>query len=339
VTYSVTKTVLVDIVPVVLLLVIPLFAHAGVFTTLAGILSTEAHEEVRSDIDVDDIVLLKAATNYDPNPAKGGGDVVVLDGALVPDGGPLGIEGATKAKETNGAIGLYIVREGDSLSGIASMFGVSVNTILWANNIKKATGIKAGDELIILPITGVRHVVKKGDTVRSIAEKYKGDVADILAYNQLEKAEDIVVGETVVIPGGEVEIPKEPAKKAIPKSAKGATNTRGYFSNPVPGAVRTQGVHGYNGVDLAAPVGTLVKAAAAGDVIISKSEGWNGGYGQYIVVKHPNGTQTLYSHLSANSVKVGARVVQGQVIGAVGSSGKSTGPHLHFEVRGARNPF
>jgi murein DD-endopeptidase MepM/ murein hydrolase activator NlpD len=103
--------------------------------------------------------------------------------------------------------------------------------------------------------------------------------------------------------------------------------------------VRTQGIHGYNGVDLGAPAGTAVRAAAAGQVIISKASGWNGGYGQYIVVKHANGTQTLYAHLSANSVAAGATVAQGQLIGAVGNTGKSTGNHVHFEVRGAKNPF
>ena len=92
-------------------------------------------------------------------------------------------------------------------------------------------------------------------------------------------------------------------------------------------------------MDLAASIGTTIRAAAAGEVIVSKSTGWNGGYGQYIVIKHSNGSQTLYAHLSANSVGVGDSVAAGEVIGAMGNSGKSTGPHLHFEVRGAKNPF
>ena len=107
---------------------------------------------------------------------------------------------------------------------------------------------------------------------------------------------------------------------------------------PVDGP-RTQGLHGYNGVDLASPSGTLIRAAASGDVIVSKSSGWNGGYGLYAVIRHNNGTQTLYAHNSLNLVTVGEHVVRGQIIGRVGSTGKSTGPHLHFEVRGARNPF
>jgi LysM repeat protein len=343
VTYGARKVFLLDILPVVVLFVVPLFAHAGVFSAIAGLLSEspEVQEKITAGEGVDDIELLRAATNHDPNPAKGGGDVLIEDGALVADYGPLGGEDAVKAKETNGEISIYIVREGDSLSQIAEMFGVSVNTILWANSIPKATGIKEGDELIILPITGVRHIVKKGDTMKSIAEKYRGDVTDILAYNQLDTAEDIKVGDTIVIPGGEIEAPKEAPKKS---SSKGAASSaagvaRSGFTHPVPGAIRTQGIHGYNGVDLGAPVGTPVRAAAAGEVIISRSSGWNGGYGQYIVVKHPNGTQTLYAHLSSNGVGVGTKVAQGQTIGAVGNTGRSTGSHLHFEVRGAKNPF
>jgi murein DD-endopeptidase MepM/ murein hydrolase activator NlpD len=175
--------------------------------------------------------------------------------------------------------------------------------------------------------------------MKLIAKKYSGDITDILAYNQIETTEDIIVGETIVIPGGEIEAPKVPLKPTLKTSKGGGVALRGFFAHPAPGAVRTQGVHGYNGVDLGAAIGTPIRAAAAGTVIISKSSGWNGGYGQYIVIKHPNGTQTLYAHLSANAVGVGASVAQGQTIGNMGNTGKSTGSHLHFEVRGARNPF
>ena len=108
---------------------------------------------------------------------------------------------------------------------------------------------------------------------------------------------------------------------------------------PVVGGIKTQGIHGHNGVDLASYYGADIYASADGQVIVAKSEGWNGGYGLYIVVKHNNGTQTLYSHLSAVLVSSGQSVEQGQVIGKMGSSGDSTGTHLHFEIRGARNSF
>jgi murein DD-endopeptidase MepM/ murein hydrolase activator NlpD len=98
-------------------------------------------------------------------------------------------------------------------------------------------------------------------------------------------------------------------------------------------------LHGFNAVDIGAPVGTPVVASARGEVILSKPLSWNGGYGSYIVIKHSNGTQTLYAHTSKNTVSAGEVVEKGQTIGHVGNSGKSTGYHLHFEVRGAKNPF
>ena len=103
--------------------------------------------------------------------------------------------------------------------------------------------------------------------------------------------------------------------------------------------MKTQGIHGYNAVDLAAGPGSSIRAAAAGEVIVSKATGWNGGYGQYIVIRHASGAQTLYAHLSSNAVGVGNYVSQGEVIGGMGNTGRSTGNHLHFEVRGGRNPF
>lgn len=348
-TYGARKIILLEVLPVAVLFVVPLFAHAGFFSAMAGFLAekTVAQEKVVAGQGADDIELLRAATNHDPNPAKGGGDVIVEGDALVADYGPLGGENAVKAKETNGEISVYIVREGDTLSQIAEMFGVTRNTILWANDIPKETSIQPGDELVILPITGVRHVVKTGETINSIAKKYKGDmkddavdtfITDILAYNQLDSADEVKVGETIVIPGGQIALAQTvPAKSGAKSSGGGAVATG--LIHPLPGAVRTQGAHGYNSVDLAAPAGTPIRAAAAGEVIISKASGWNGGYGQYIVIKHPNGTQTLYAHMSSNAVAVGAKVAQGQKIGGVGTTGRSTGNHLHFEVRGAKNPF
>jgi murein DD-endopeptidase MepM/ murein hydrolase activator NlpD len=113
----------------------------------------------------------------------------------------------------------------------------------------------------------------------------------------------------------------------------------GYYANPAPSARRSQKMHGANAVDLAAPIGTDIFAAAPGTVSVAKSTGWNYGYGQYIVITHPNGTQTVYAHLSNINVSVGQSVSRGQKIGDMGSTGNSTGPHVHFEVRGAYNPF
>ncbi|MCK5059525.1 MAG: M23 family metallopeptidase, partial [Candidatus Pacebacteria bacterium] len=136
---------------------------------------------------------------------------------------------------------------------------------------------------------------------------------------------------------GEIVIPPTSSGTSVVRSTS-YPNYDGYYIKPVNGR-KSQGLHGYNAVDIAAPYGTPIVAAASGVVIISRATGWNGGYGGYVVISHNNGTQTLYAHMSSDIVSVGDVVQQGQVIGYVGSTGRSTGPHLHIEVRGARNPF
>ena len=113
----------------------------------------------------------------------------------------------------------------------------------------------------------------------------------------------------------------------------------GYYRRPIDGGRKTQGIHGNNGVDLANSCGTPMRASASGRVIVAKSSGWNTGYGKYIVISHPNNTQTLYGHMQAVYVTVGRVVEQGEIIGELGTTGRSTGCHVHFEIRGARNPF
>lgn len=234
-------------------------------------------------------------------------------------------------------ISIYVVREGDTLSEIAQMFDVTVNTVKWGNDLTSNT-LRAGQVLIILPISGVKHTVVKGDKVETLAKKYKGDIEEILAYNNLKQGEALEVGSVIIIPDGEV-VPHPTKPGSAPRSTSGLKEYAGYYLRPVVGGRKTQGLHGYNGIDIGAPVGTPVLAAADGEVIISRSGGWNGGYGNYVVIRHANGTQTLYSHNSKNNVSVGDTVKQGDVIGFVGATGKATGPHLHFEIRGAKNPF
>lgn len=244
-------------------------------------------------------------------------------------------------------ISVYVVRDGDTIPSIAKLFNVSPNTIIWANDLRKKS-IKTGDILVILPMNGVRHIVKKGDTLKKIAGMYKADVGDIGLFNGLTEESELRVGDTIIVPEGEItEIePKKEVKKVVPpKVTRPQVVSRpsgvqsSYYIRPIVG-VRTQGIHGRNAVDIGAPVGTPVRASAEGTVILARSEGWNGGYGNYVIIQHPNGTQTLYAHLSVIYVNPGQFVVQGQTIAGSGNSGRSTGPHLHFEIRnGPRNPF
>lgn len=325
----------------VALIAIPLSVHSGFWELARGedlAVVGQPTQSVADDTTLFSSGLLSAQQNPNPQSSRGGAEVVVNDGMLV-SSGPVGEDViAASSKGVTGEISVYTVRANDTLSHIAEMYGVTTNTILWANDIPKATAIQEGQTLVILPVAGVQHVIKKGDTLSSIAKKYDGDVEEIMSYNQVTTDSDLVVGEKLVVPGGIVQAVKAPA---VPTKTGGTASAlaRGWLTSPVPGAIKTQGRHGYNGVDLGTAVGTNVRAAAAGEVIISKNSGWNGGYGQYIVVRHNNGAQTLYAHLSRNDVGVGQYVNQGQVIGGSGNTGRSTGPHLHFEVRGAANPF
>ncbi len=278
--------------------------------------------------------LLSAGLNPDAQ-AIGGGEVYVEEGALISTG-PVGEDEIATSPYHNGEISIYIVQEGDTVSQIAEMYGVTGNTIRWANDLFDRT-IQAGDSLVILPIVGVKHEVEKGESLSKIVAKYEGDLEEVLAYNNLSSPESIAVGDTIIIPGGEMHKQAKVTVATPTKTSGGGAQTS--FVHPAPGAIKTQGIHGYNAVDLASNNNTPIRAAAAGEVIVSKSSGWNGGYGQYIVIKHSNGTQTLYAHLSQNNVGVGAWVNAGENIGVMGSSGKSTGQHLHFEVRGTKNPF
>ena len=283
--------------------------------------------------------LLESMVGPDPNAWRGGGEITVVDNnALLPEAGPLGTMRDIENLPPVDQVSVYVVRPGDTLSRVAQMFQVSVNTIVWANDLPRASAIQAGQVLVILPISGVRHAIAKGDTLASIAKQYHGDVSEIAQYNDLDFNATLIVGETLIIPDGE-ETPPPPGVGQPRPIRGGGPSYAGYYLRPIRGGVKTQGLHGYNGVDLAVAAGEPIYAAAAGRVIISRASGWNGGYGNYIVIKHDNGTQTLYAHNQSNIVSVDQTVARGQIIGYVGSTGRSTGPHVHFEIRGAKNPF
>jgi murein DD-endopeptidase MepM/ murein hydrolase activator NlpD len=317
----------------------PFAAHAGVFSFITELLEgKQAAADVRH-VTSQNLSVLQANLGPSATSPVGGGEIAIVDGsALVQESGVIGTQADLAGESHSTQISLYVVRSGDSLSQIATMFGVSVNTIIWANNIKSA--IHEGDELVILPISGVSHTVTKGDTIRSIASKYKADLGEVLSYNNLSIDDKLTVGSILIIPDGEVRAaPVSSSKSASKLENGGGPLYKGYYSRPIEGGVRTQGLHGYNAVDLAAPIGTTIRASAQGIVIISRSSGFNGGYGSYVVISHPNGTQTLYAHMNKVNVYQGQTLDKGETLGTVGSTGKSTGPHIHFEIRGAANPF
>jgi murein DD-endopeptidase MepM/ murein hydrolase activator NlpD len=281
---------------------------------------------------------------------------IVADNAILPATGPLGVsDGSDKSNPSSNDTSVYVVRNGDSISQIADMFGVSVDTILWANDMKKGDKLTTGEVLLILPVSGIEHTVVKGQTLQSIAKLYKVDVNDIIQNNDITLNTSLSPGDTLIIPNGEEKstesgtpIPEKQLKASAAKdkiyyAQHPVQNLAGYYIDPVPGYRLSQGIHDNNAVDLAVSVGTEIHAAAAGKVLLART-GYNGGFGNVTIIDHPNGTQTLYAHQSKILTQTGAEVYQGEVIGLTGGrpgdpgSGRSTGPHLHFEVHGAHNP-
>ena len=318
-------------------------ANAGFFYFGEKILKTNApNNQKTANFNVQNIQLLESSLNYESTGSKGGGDITIVNNnSLLPDSGPLGTIADIEDQTGSDQISIYVVREGDNLSQIASMFNVSVNTIVWSNDLERGGKIVPGQTLVILPISGVKYEVKKGDTVKSIAKKLNGDADEIIKFNDLPADGQLAEGQTLIVPNGELApaLASKPGLKSNLVRGANGPSYAGYYVRPIAVGRKSQGLHGYNGVDLADSCGTPVMASASGDVIISREGGWNGGYGNYVVISHSNGTQTLYSHLLSNIVSAGWHVVQGQVIGYVGSTGNSTGCHVHFEVRGAKNPF
>lgn len=234
----------------------------------------------------------------------------------------------------------YTVETGDTLSSLAEKFGISLNTILWANNLKKGTPIKPDQKLIILPVSGVIYHVKKGDTLSQVVKTYKGKIDEVVAFNELADENDVFVGDILVIPNG---VMPSPVQRPSDDSSR-IPLASSYFICPLSACRITQGLHWYNAIDFGAKCGDHIYAAAAGTVQKVKF-GWNNGSGNYLTILHPNGIVSFYGHLSAALVSPGQSVSQGDTIGLVGGqpgtpgAGKSTGCHLHFTVIGARNPF
>jgi murein DD-endopeptidase MepM/ murein hydrolase activator NlpD len=245
--------------------------------------------------------------------------------------------------ETNNDVTEYEVQSGDSLGSIAENFGVSLNTLFWANNLSSSSKLKVGQKLVILPVSGVLHYVKAGDTISALAQKYKADAQGIVEFNELASDDDIFIGDILVVPGGTM-----PANFSSTYVQANIPVALSYFICPVASPCRiTQGLHWYNAVDFShGKCGDSIYAAAGG-VVQRVKLGWNGGAGNTIFILHPNGVVTSYGHILTALVNPGDQVYQGQAIALMGgqvttqglSAGISTGCHVHFAVHGAANPF
>lgn len=251
----------------------------------------------------------------------------------------------TRAKQAREEITVYSVESGDTISGIAAKFGLSPETIIWANpDLENNPDLLwVGQELTILPVNGVYHQVGSSDTLEGIASTYKTEPQTIInsPLNELDPENPVIQpGQWLVIPGGQKPFVPRTVTAYSGPAPDDATVGTGIFGWPASGSI-TQGYFAFHpGLDIGGWKGAPILAADSGYVVAT---GWDDtGYGNMILIDHGNGFQTLYAHLDTILVEAGTNVAKGQQIAAMGSTGNSTGPHLHFELRQGtvqRNPY
>jgi murein DD-endopeptidase MepM/ murein hydrolase activator NlpD len=243
-----------------------------------------------------------------------------------------------------GEIISHVVEEDETISSIAERYGLRSETILWANNLTEKSTIKPGQTLEILPVDGVRHKVVRGDTIYSIGKKYglSGSQVQMIVdypFNEFLNDEtfDLVAGQFLMVPEGELKPVVSIATTSrttfgtITPDA-GTVSATGSFIWPASGGISQGYTFYHKAIDISNRAGGAILAADAGVVTVA---GWvdGYGYGNRVMVDHGNGFVTLYAHLSVVQVRVGQRVGRGDVLGQMGSTGRSTGTHLHFEIR------
>jgi murein DD-endopeptidase MepM/ murein hydrolase activator NlpD len=268
-----------------------------------------------------------------------------VEGPFLDDGTllkPVAVD--TTVADGSGLMETYKVKSGDTLTGIASKFGVSMMTLWWANNLKSKDDLHLGQTLTIPPVTGLVVTVKASDTLAGLASKYDVEEQEILEANKLEDP-NLVVGQVLALPGAmgkAIPVPKVERDRSSGGGSSGSgsgssrapvTYSGGAFRWPVSGGgnyISQYYRYGHYGLDIAADYGSSVRAAAGGTVIFA---GWKSNGGGYQVwVAHGSGLYSTYNHMSAISVGSGQRIAKGQQVGRIGQSGRATGPHLHFEV-------
>ncbi|MDP3973347.1 MAG: M23 family metallopeptidase [Candidatus Daviesbacteria bacterium] len=234
----------------------------------------------------------------------------------------------------------YEVESGDTLSSIAKKFGISTDTIRWENNLK-SDQIKPGDTVNILPLSGVSHKVVSGDTLESVAKKYSANAQAIVdfPFNDVPDDFSLRVGQILIIPDGvPPEVKVRPSSRPQPQYlAQGPSSPTfdapfgASFIWPVGGQLSQYFAWYHPGIDIANRSAPGIAASDGGVVVVA---GWPDGYGygNRVVIDHGNGYRSLYAHLSNIYVSVGERASRGQLIGQMGSTGRSTGTHLHFEI-------
>ena len=271
-----------------------------------------------------------------------GEPAVASAGTKAEEGEPVAVTGPSRIF----SIQIYKVLPADNLQTIAARYDLRPETILWANPKLESNPdlLWPGQQLIIPPVDGVMHVVRPGDTLSSLAVKYKVSVEEIVEFplNNLDSANSpINSGRQLIIPNGtKPYVARQVAMYRGPVPAD-AVRGSGNFAWPVSGHITQRFWNGHRAIDVGARAGAPIVAADSG-YVIKASHGWNGGYGRMVMIDHGNGFVSLYAHMHTVYVRQGENVAKGERLGTVGNTGRSTGPHLHFEIRqngAARNPF
>lgn len=250
----------------------------------------------------------------------------------------------------------YTVEPGDVIGSIAEKFNINVSTILWENNLTAYSVIRPGDRLTILPTNGVSYKVERGDSIDKIAKRYGIDKDEMIRLNKLDESKGLAYGQKLFLPGA-----RKMSTTIARNTAQPTSNSRSGLqvlkdlvtkspnAKPASGEKLNWPTVGYritqyytwkhHGLDVANKIGTPLYAVDDGVVEYS---GWGTGYGNYVFINHGNGVKTKYAHASKLFVKKGDTVKKGETIAAMGSTGWSTGPHIHFEyiVNGVKyNPL
>ncbi len=235
----------------------------------------------------------------------------------------------------------YKVKSGDSLESIGAKFDVSVDTIKWANDLTSEM-IKPGDRLDIPPITGVVHKVAPGDNIYTIAKKYNIDAQNIINFPFNDFADpdsfQLTPGQILYVPNGSIKPVIKPADSigTFAQIQAGVQGTSSFIW-PASGNITTYPVWYHMALDVANATSPPILAADTGTVTYTACLAY--GYGCHIIIDHANGYQTLYGHLSSIEVSAGQAVTKGERIGIMGSTGRSSGTHLHFEIRSGGTPL
>ena len=302
-----------------------------------------------------DLVLPEAAlAETETQPVDNGGGVVIPEtnrgvNRLVSNESvlfPAPVLHTTVSERDRMAFITYTVQANDNIWAIAQGFGLNAETVLWANpKVESAPDLlSVGQTLVIPPVDGIYYTVAQGDTVEKLAKTYKTTVEQIIGFegNELEEPYTLSVGQQVMLPGGRK--PVVPSNyypmTSVGRAPSGAPTGSGRFAWPTQGILTQRYWSGHLGIDIANRTGTPIRATDAGYVVMAGRDTW--GYGNQVLIDHGNGYLSRYAHLNHIQVKAGDIVERNQQIGTMGNTGRSTGPHLHFEIiysQVRRNPL